>query len=147
MSFSYDWVNSPTIAQVRMMVGDTQPSPAPLPIFQDIEIQGALNAYNSQSIIIGLSGYNVSPPAQIYSFGRAAALLLNSINATKARIVVSNALDVHVTASAASAALKALAQSYIDQENSVGYFAVAEMGVDQFWYRERLYNQLLRCQS
>lgn len=146
MSFTYSWESNPTIAQVRMMVGDTQDGPAPLPIFQDDEIQGALNANNAQNIIIGLSGYNV-PLSQVYSFGRAAALLLNSINATKARIVVSNALDVHVTASAASAALKALAQSYIDQENSAGYFAVAEMGNNAFWYRERLYNQLLRCQS
>jgi hypothetical protein len=146
MSFTYDWTNAPTIAQLRMMVGDTQDGPAPLPIFQDDEIQGALNANNAQNLILGLSGYSLGV-SQVYSFGRAAALLLNSINATKARIVVSATLDVRVSAAQASAALKALAQSYIDQENSAGYFAVAEMGNNQFWYRERLYNQLLRCQS
>jgi hypothetical protein len=146
VSFTYSWESNPTVAQVRMMVGDTQDGPAPLPIFQDDEIQGALNANNAQNLIIGLSGYSLGVP-QTYSFGRAAALLLNSINATKARIVVSKALDVAVSPAQASAALKALAQSYIDQENSAGYFAVAEMGNNQFWYRERLYNQLLRCQS
>lgn len=146
MSFTYDWTTNPTIAQLRMMVGDTESGPAPLPIFQDDEIQGALNANNAQNMILGLSGYSLGV-RQVYSFGRAAAMLLNSINAAKARIVVSNALDVHVTASAASAALKNLAQSYIDQEASAGYFSVAEMGNNAFWYRERLYNQLLRCQS
>ena len=146
MAFTYDWTNAPTIAQLRMMVGDTASGPPPLPIFQDDEIQGALNANNAQNLIVGLSGYFV-PVNQIYSFGRAAALLLNSINATKARIVVSKALDVDISPAAASRALKELAAQYIEQEISQGHFAVAEMGVDQFWYRERLYNMLLRSQS
>lgn len=145
MSFTYDWVNSPTIAQLRMMCGDTDNTP-PLPIFQDAEIQGALNANNAQNLIIGLSGYSVGVP-QTYSFGRAAALLLNSLNATKARLVVQSVLDVKLSGPAASAALKALAQSYIDQEASAGYFAVAEMGNNPFWMRERLYNQVLRIQA
>src|SRR6516225_9789583 len=43
-----DWVNSPTIAAIRLMVGDTDSGN---PIFDDAEVQGALNLNSSQSKI------------------------------------------------------------------------------------------------
>lgn len=141
MSFTYDWSTSPTIAQVRLMVGDTV-APG---IFQDDEIIGVLQANSSQNIIIGLSGYSPSTPvAQIYSFGRTAAMLLNGLGSVRSRSLLKKVLDVEVDTSVAQGALKDLGQSYIDQEVSAGYFAIAEMGVDQFWFRERLNAMLLR---
>lgn len=146
MSFSYDWTGNPTVAQVRMMVGDTVNTVQVPAIWQDEEIQGALNANNSQNIIVALSGYRPAVP-QTFSFGRTAAMLLRGLGAAKAAIVVSRALDVNVAPAAAASALDKLAQSIIDQENSAGFFAVAEMGNSQFWYRERLYNMLLRINA
>jgi|SRR5215469_940850 len=145
MAFTYDWTNAPTIAIIRLMVGDTDSAN---PIFQDDEINGALNLNSSQNIIVGLSGYY--PPTlsgNVYSYGRAAAMLLNGLSATKARVVVTKVLDVSVNPESASKALKDLAQSYIDQETSAGYFSVAEMGQDSFWMRERLWKMLYRQQA
>jgi len=144
MAFTYDWVNSPTIAAIRLRVGDTDSGN---PIFDDAEVQGALNLNSSQSIIVGLSGY--WPPTfsgNTYSYGRAAAMLLNGLSSTKARVLATKVLDVSVAPESASKALKDLAQSYIDQEISAGYFSVAEMGQDSFWMRERLWKMLYRQQ-
>jgi hypothetical protein len=145
MAYTYDWVNFPQLATLRMMVGDTDMEN---PIFDDYEIQGALNINSSQNIIVGLSGYY--PPAlagNVYSYGRAAAMLLNGLSSTKARVLVAKVLDVSVTPGAASKALQDLGQSYINQEISAGYFSVAEMGQDPFWMRERLWKQLYRQQA
>lgn len=143
MSFTYDWTNYPQLAQLRLMVGDTDST---MPVFQDAEIQGALTATSSASIIVALSGYNPAVP-QTFSFGRAAAMLLQGLAASKAAIIVNRALDINATPSAAAAALQKLAQSYIDQENTAGYFAVAEMGDGAFWMRERLWKMLYREQA
>ena len=145
MSFTYDWTVAPEIAALRLMVGDTDSTK---PIFDDSEIQGALTINSSQNIIVGLSGYY--PPqltGNVYSYGRAAAMLLNGLSATKAQVVAVKVLDVSVSPQAASTALKALGQSYIDQEISAGYFSVAEMGQDPFWMRERLWKMLYRQQA
>lgn len=145
MAFTYDWTTAPEIAALRLMVGDTDSS---APIFQDEEITGALTMNSSQNIIVALSGY--WPPklsGQVFSYGRAAAMLLNGLSASKARLIVTKVLDVSVTPETASKALKDLGQSYIDQEVSAGYFAVAEMGQDSFWLRERLWKMLYRQQS
>ena len=143
--FTYDWANAPTIATVRLMVGDTDSNN---PIFDDAEIQGALAINSSQNIIVGLSGYY--PPnltGNVYSYGRTAAMLLNGLSSTKARVLVTKVLDVSVAPESASKALKDLAQGYIDQEVSAGYFSVAEMGQDSFWMRERLWKMLYRQQA
>jgi hypothetical protein len=145
MGFTYDWQNYPQIAAIRLMVGDTDSENR---IFNDDEITGVLTMNSSQNIIVGLSGY--WPPqlsGQVFSYGRAAAMLLNGLSSTKARIIVTKVLDVNVAPEQATAALQKLGQSYIDQENSAGYFSVAEMGQDPFWMRERLWKQLYRQQS
>jgi len=145
MAFTYDWVNSPTIAAIRLMVGDTDMAN---PIFDDAEVQGVLTINSSQNIIVGLSGYYPSTMSgNTYSYGRAAAMLLNGLSSTKARVLATKVLDVSVAPEAASKALKDLGQSYIDQEISAGYFSVAEMGQDSFWMRERLWKMLYRQQS
>ena len=144
MAFTYDWSTAPDIAVIRLMVGDTDMAN---PIFDDAEVQGVLTINSSQNIIVGLSGYY--PPTMsgnTYSYGRAAAMLLNGLSSTKARVLATKVLDVSVAPESASKALKDLAQSYIDQEISAGYFSVAEMGQDSFWMRERLWKMLYRQQ-
>jgi hypothetical protein len=144
MAFTYDWTTAPDIATIRLMVGDTDMAN---PIFDDAEVQGVLTINSSQNIIVGLSGYY--PPTMsgnTYSYGRAAAMLLNGLSSTKARVIVTKVLDVSVSPETASKALKDLAQNYIDQEISAGYFSVAEMGQDAFWMRERLWKMLYRQQ-
>jgi hypothetical protein len=129
-----------------MMVGDTQDGPAPLPIFQDAEINAALMRFSAQSFTIALSGYTpaIPPNPNIFSFGQAAALLLNSIASTKARNLVQSLLDVKLNGQAAAKALQDLGQSYIDQEAAGGFFAVAEMVQNSFSMRERLWKMLYR---
>lgn len=115
----------------------------PLPIWQDEELLGILNTQSSQAMIVGLSGYRVNVPIS-YSFPRAAAMLLNGLAASKARMAVVGLLDAKLDFKSASAGLKDIAQQYIDQEISAGYFAVSEMVVNAFSMRERLVNQLYR---
>ncbi len=130
------------------MVGDTVNTVADPAIFSDEEINMVLAINSSQNIIVGLSGYSPAVPVvQTYSYGRTAATLLNSTGAVRARSLVKKVLDVEVDPRAATKALNDLGQSYIDQEISAGYFAVAEVDVNQFWCRERLNAMLLRQQG
>lgn len=142
MSWTYDWTNYPDLSLVRLLVFDTN---ADQPIFQDAEINAAMQLESSGNIIIGLTGYAPSIPVrQIISHRRAAALLLRSLGAGRALTLVTQVLDVTVDGSKATASLKSIADSYINDEMMAGYFSIAEMCVNQFSYRERLYNQLLR---
>lgn len=142
MSFTYDFTSAPAISQLRLMVGDTDSTQ---PIFQDDEINAALSVNSSQGIIVGLAGFSpANAVPQVTSYGRAAAMLLNSIGATKARLLVKGLLDVNIDGPAAAAALQKLGQQYIDQEASAGYFAVSEMVQDAFSMRERLWKMLYR---
>ncbi len=146
MSFTYS-VPSP-IALVRLMVGDTTDTAQSPAIFSDEEINMVLAINSSQAIIIGLSGYSPAVPVtQTYSYGRTAATLLNSTGAVRARSLLKKVLDVEMDVGTATKALKDLGQQYIDQEVSSGYFAVAEVDVNQFWARERLGAMLLRQQT
>jgi hypothetical protein len=144
MAFTYDFTNNPTIATVRLLVSDTVNVP-PLPIWQDVEIQAALNMFNSQNVIVGLSGYYPAVPVQqIFSYRRAAALLLRSLAGNKARMATAGLLDAKVNGAAAAAALNKIAEDYITSEENDGYFAVAEMVQDNFSMRERLWKMLYR---
>lgn len=130
------------------MVGDTVNTASNPAIFSDEEINMVLAINSSQNIIVGLSGYTPAVPVtQIYSYGRTAATLLNSTGAVRARSLVKKVLDVEVDTKSSVSMLKDLGQQYIDQEISAGYFAVAEMDVNQFWCRERLNAMLLRQQG
>ncbi len=147
MSFTYDLTNFPVISTVRLLVFDTN---AAQPIFQDAEIQAALNVESAQNVIIGLSGYTPvqPPPANIYSYRRAAALLLRALAANKARLAtISGLLDVKLSADRAADALNKTAQQYIDDEASAGFFSVAEMVNNNFSMRERLWKMLYRLNT
>ncbi len=142
MSWTYDFTNYPDLSKVRLLVFDTDSTK---PIFQDAEINAALQIESSGNIIVGLTGYNLAVPvAQVISHRRAAALLLRSLSGGRARNVVSSVLDVKINPAAAAAALGKVADSYIEDEMNAGYFAVSEMVQDSFSMRERLWKQLYR---
>jgi len=144
MSFSYDFTNNPTIATVRLLVSDTV-NAAPLPIWQDEEIQPVLQMFSSQGILQGLAGYNLPVPVmQVYSYRRAAATLLRALAGNKARMATAGLLDAKISGPAAAAALRELALDYVLSEENDGYFAISEMVQDAFSMRERLWKMLYR---
>ncbi len=142
MAFSYDFTSNPTVATVRLLVSDTVNVP-PLPIWQDEEISAVLNLFNSQNIIVGLSGFNIAVP-QTFSYRRAAATLLRSLAGNKARMATVGLLDAKLSGPAAAAALQKIADDYVTSEENDGYFAVSEMVQNPFSMRERITAMLLR---
>ncbi len=143
MAFTYDFTTAPDLSTVRLLVSDTD---ATKPIFQDVEIQAAMNVENSQSVIVGLTGfYPAIPVKQLVSYRRCAALLLRALASNKARLsAIQGLLDVKLNAAQASKALNDLADQYIADEASSGYFAISEMVVNAFSMRERLVAMLYR---
>jgi hypothetical protein len=142
MSFTYDFTNYPQLSTVRLLVFDTDPTK---PIFQDAEINAALQIESSQNIIVGLTGYAPAiPVAQVVSYRRSAALLLRALSGSKARNLIESVLDVKMSGPGAAAALSKIADSYIEDEMNAGYFAVSEMVNDSFSMRDRLWKMLYR---
>lgn len=147
MSFTYTPSNPDPITRVRLLVADTDSTN---PVFQDSEVQMALDAENSQSLFISAqaisSGISVSPPIpQVFSYFRSAALLLDALAADKSRLAaVNKLLDVQINPEKAAQELRLTAKDYRDRENNAGHFAIAEMVNDIFSARERVWKQLLR---
>lgn len=138
MSFTYDFTTNYNVAVVRLLVFDTSDTP-PLPIWQDEEINGALSLFSSQGILQGLSGFTLRNNLPVvYSYRRAAAVLLRGLAANRAQQSVIGLLDVKLSGNVAAAALNKIADDYITSEENDGYFAVSEMVVNQFSMRERL---------
>ena len=147
MSFSYDFTTNPTIATVRLLVSDTV-NVAPLPIWQDEEIQAVLNMFSSTAVIVGLTGFNlVQPPPLTFSYRRSAATLLRSLAGNKARMATVGLLDAKLSGAAAANALRDIADDYVTSEENDGFFAASEMIQDAFSMRERLWKQLYRTQN
>jgi len=138
LSFTYDFTTNYNVAVVRLLVFDTSNVP-PLPIWQDEEIQGALNLFSSQGIIQGLSGFTLRNNLPVvYSYRRAAAVLLRGLAANRAQQSVIGLLDVKLSGNSAATALNKIADDYITSEENDGYFSVSEMVVNNFSMRERL---------
>ncbi len=148
MSFTYDFSAAPTLSRVRLLVADTD---AANPVFSDDEVNNALFLESSQGLFVSGQAASMgngvaNPPIpQVYSVYRAAALLLDAIAANKSRLAaISQILDVKLGHDAAAQALRDTAKQYRETEANAGHFAIAEMVVDQFSTRERVWKQLLR---
>lgn len=146
MAFTYNFVSWPQGSWVRLLIMDTDASH---PIFDDDEINQFLYLKSSQFIYVSSqsnsTGNSISPPVQVYSIYGAAALALMSMASNKAYLAaITSILDVKLDVSKAAAALKAMAQSYLDLDDNMGHFAIAEWVNDQFTARERVIAQWLR---
>jgi hypothetical protein len=146
VTFSYDFVTAPLISQVRMLIPDTDYT---APIFGDDEINQAIFIESSQGLYCSGQanpvGNSVSPPVQVYSIRRAAALLVDVIAGNNARLgIIQQLLDVKLDSSKAVVALRAYADSLRQTEAMSGAFAITEMVVDPFSARERVFKQILR---
>lgn len=139
-------MTAPLLSQVRLLIFDTDPLQ---PIFQDDEINQFIFLTSSQSLYSSSQFFPTASqtqvPPQVYSIYRAAALGLRSMAANGAALsIIQKILDVTLDAAKGSAALRQMAQDYIDMEASSGQFAIAEMVQDQFSARERTVKQFQR---
>jgi hypothetical protein len=151
--FTYDFDSNPAVSSVRLLVSDTTnfPSP-PFPLFLDAEITAALQMSSSQGIYVSAmaisGGYAMQPPVLVLSYYRAAALLLNALAANKALLSsVTKLLDVSLSPDKAALQLRTTADDYRTIAANDGSFAIAEMVVNNFSARERLFKQLLRIEG
>lgn len=148
-AFTYDFGSNPAISNVRLLIADTQPGPSPFPLFNDAEIMQALYLESAQNLYVsGMAtqgGQNAVVPVQIYSYYRAAALLLDALAANNSLLSsIQKLLDVELAPGKAAQELRATAAEYRKTEANAGHWAIAELVHDQFSARERVWKQLLR---
>ena len=121
MSFSYQYGANPTIDYPRALIFDTQ---AQGHIFEDEEIIIFTNIqqlqFQSAQLYTAPMGQNL--PSSPVSYLRVAALALDSIATSKARLSsIKQLLDVKMDSSDAAIQLRAMAAEYRDlDDNSVG---------------------------
>lgn len=144
--FTYDFSSQPLLSQVRMLVPDTDPDNA---IFSDDEVNQAIYIESSQGLYASgqavPGGSPVVGPAQVYSIRRAAALLIDCIAGSNAKLaIIESMLDVKLNGANASEALHALANGLRETEANSGAFAIAEWVVNNFAAQERVWKQQLR---
>jgi hypothetical protein len=150
MSFTYSFATAPDISTVRLLCSDTTPPG----IFQDDEVTAALFIESSQGLYVSgqasSSAMNVQIPSvpQVYSYRRAAALLLDSIAAQLAQTAAATRiLDVTLDCKSAAQEARASAKALRDTEANSGQFAIAEMVSSPFAARQRVWSQLLRISA
>ena len=145
MGATYSGGANPSIDYVRLLVADTNTA---APIFQDSEITAAMSinqAVGQSSMFYSYSCLSQYLPQAPTNYLRAAALLLTSLAGNSARFAsVVGLLDVKLNAAAASTALLATAQRYLDMDDNSGAFAIAEQ-VNTVWsFRDRWLAMLQR---
>ncbi len=141
MSFSYNFGANPQIDAPRLLIADTDSTHA---IFQDQEIILAYQIDNVTffpAVFQGQAGSTVGTP----SYRRCAATLLDALAANKARLAGTlKVLDIQIGLDKAAAALQDQAKFLRETEMNSGAFAIAELYLDQFTGRQRIWKQLLR---
>jgi hypothetical protein len=148
--FTYDFSSAPDISSVRLLCSDTMPPG----IFQDDEVTAALFIESAQGLYVSgqasSSARAVQVPfiPQVYSYRRAAALLLDSIAAQLAQTAAATRiLDVTLDCKSAAQEARAAAKALRDTEANSGQFAIAEQAINPFAARQRVWSQLLRGQA
>ncbi len=156
MSFSYGLglkppVPNPPIDYPRLLVSDTREFAANgttrIYIFEDAEIQavGLINGlvWQSAQFWSGPAGQYL-PPTPV-NYLRAAALLLDSLAANRARLAsIKQVLDIKLDPAVAAKNLKDQAQAYRDADDNSGAFIIAEQVNDQFSFIDRWWKQIQR---
>ena len=143
MGFTYQMGANPTIDFVRMLIGDTQDTNH---LFEDEEIQSAyiIQAAQFQSGMMYSGGAGQNLPSSPVSYLRVAALLLDALASSKARLMVSKLLDANITPGATAKALHDQAQAWRDVEDNSGAFVIIESCYTSFGFLDRFYKQIQR---
>ena len=128
------------------MIADTDSAN---PIFEDAEVEAALNMQSSQFLYLSpqsqSSGLGAQSQVQVYSLYRAAAMLLRALASNKSRLAsVTQLLDVKLSPKEAAVALRDMAKDWMEMEQNSGAFAIAEMIPNEFAARERLRDSWMR---
>ncbi len=151
MSFTYDFVNNPQVAYVRLMIPDTVDDPTQnLPIFQDEEINAFYFIQQSQTqssmFFSGRAARNL--PSTPLSYLRVAALAIDTLASNSARLsIIVSLMDVKLSAKDASAMLAARADSYRKIDDESGAFAIIEQCNTTWAVDARFWKQIQRMQG
>jgi hypothetical protein len=143
VSFSYDFTSAPLIANVRLLISDTQ-APG---IFSDEEITAFYNIQASQFQSSQFYSYPVGRnlPASPVSFLRVAALALSALASNQSRLAsITQLLDVHLAPGVAAKALRDQAAEYRAIDDDAGAFAVIEQVNTSWNMRDRFWAQVQR---
>lgn len=149
MSFTYAFdgtnVGNPAIANVRLLVADTDPV---APIFSDEEILGAYTVQQNQLMpqVIGgwPGGQPAAFPAPPVSPLRVAALLMRALASSQSRMQsVVKLLDVSLSPLTAKD-MRQQADDWIKQDDEGCGFVVIEQCTTSFAFRDRWFSQWQR---
>jgi hypothetical protein len=144
MAFTYDFANDPAIANVRLLISDTNPEQ---PIFDDVEIQAAYNiqasTFQSAQFWSGPQGRNV--PQLPLSYFRVAAILLDAMANNQALLAgVLKLLDVSLNTSLAAKSLREGAAEFRKVDDESGAFMIIEQTNTDWSFRDRWFKQWMR---
>lgn len=148
MSFSYDFVSNPMIANVRLLIPDTVNDPSQnLPIYSDEEIQAFYNIqasqFQSSMFYSAPAGQNL--PNLPLSYLRVAALAIDTLANNSARLaIITKLLDVQLSPKDAAAALASRAQSLRTTDDESGAFVMIEQVNTVFAFFDRYWKQVQR---
>jgi len=144
MSFSYDFSTNPAVANVRLLIGNTN---VLKPVFSDEEINAfyAIQASTFQSGMLYSGTAGRTLPSGPLSVLRVAALALDSLASNRARIAaVSRMLDVTIMPGVAAKALHDQAQCWREVEDNSGALAIIEQCTTTFGFIDRWWKQMQR---
>ena len=145
MSFTYDLTNSPRIAYVRLLIGDTVDEGH---IFDDEEITAAYTIQGSQfqsSMFFSGTNSGRNLPSQPVSYLRVAALLLDSLASAKSRIgAITKLLDVSLDPGKVAKSLREQANQLREVDDNAGAMMIIEQCTTGFSYIQRFNYQIQR---
>lgn len=153
--FTYSGGANPAIDYPRLLISDTQQFQAdgvtPGYIFSDQEIQAAIqicfSPFQSTQFYTPPAGAFL-PQGQVQPWYRIAAILLDAIASSKAKLAsIKRILDVELDPSAAAKWLRAQADAYREvDDNSGAIFIIEQVNNEQTLY-QRYWNQVQRQQG
>jgi hypothetical protein len=144
VSWTYDFVANPSVAYVRLLIPDTDPTQV---LFQDEEInafyQIQQSAFQSGMFFSGVQGRNL-PPLPL-SYVRVAALALDTLANNKGKLgSVIKLLDVQLDWKDAAAILREGAKTYREVDDNAGAFMIIEQTPTDWAFAQRWWNQFQR---
>lgn len=146
MAFTYDVVNNPRVGYVRLLIPDTVDAGH---LFEDEEIEAAYviagSVYQSSMKYSEAGAGRSTLPATRVSYLRVAALLIDSIAGSKARLSsITQLLDVKLSPDKAAASLREQADRLRSIEDDSGAFAIIEQCPTSWTFLDRFYKTIQR---